>query len=631
MTQILYSGQTISLVIPSGQRIVISTEAGSYSASLTTGANKGLVLASNSMLGATFGPYVEHEVVFLSAGEGAIVSFEVGVSPELDHHPVSRYVFDVNGNVNGFLAPDGSVYNPTDNTLTLLAADTGASLIGFKQSGTGAVATTISEVLNESVSIFRFMTPAQIADVKAGTASIDVTSALQMAADEALASGRFLTGYSGAALVTSTLNLKCSGDLSNLTIKANATLVNPVVRFGTTSGLPTTSKNMKLPVITNTARVSGNWGTGVGLEIANTNGNQLYIPSVTNFEYGLSVGGYNSGAAYNVVTLGLVYSNKINIRLIPLASGGWSNQNTFIGGRLGINSTDFTVSGYVGTRNIVFAKGAATSGGANNNTFINTSVESNLVEYTIEFNESTGFNKLIGLRYEGSSQNVLFHTNTASGNVYNTFEGGYQVNQLLFTFTGTGSSPYNSILSGAISKMEGTGSVLNIVNNTSNSNIAPHVQGFVAGARVVSKDEASTDWAYRLYTQGLEGKRSTDTYARLKMDFNNGRIYFDNGTTATPTSYIGNLGANGFGFAGTLNPAANSTYTAGSSSFRWSESYVNTMFIGTGTTRITSGAGSPEGVLTASIGSLFTRTDGGAGTTLYVKESGAGNTGWVAK
>lgn len=43
------------------------------------------------------------------------------------------------------------------------------------------------------------------------------------------------------------------------------------------------------------------------------------------------------------------------------------------------------------------------------------------------------------------------------------------------------------------------------------------------------------------------------------------------------------------------------------------------------------GAGSPEGAVTAAVGSLYTRTDGGLLTTLYVKESGAGNTGWVAK
>ena len=43
------------------------------------------------------------------------------------------------------------------------------------------------------------------------------------------------------------------------------------------------------------------------------------------------------------------------------------------------------------------------------------------------------------------------------------------------------------------------------------------------------------------------------------------------------------------------------------------------------------GAGSPEGLVTAVVGSLYTRTDGGANTTLYVKQSGTGNTGWAAK
>jgi hypothetical protein len=43
-----------------------------------------------------------------------------------------------------------------------------------------------------------------------------------------------------------------------------------------------------------------------------------------------------------------------------------------------------------------------------------------------------------------------------------------------------------------------------------------------------------------------------------------------------------------------------------------------------------SGTGTPEGVVTAPVGSIFRRTDGGANTTVYRKESGAGNTGWVA-
>jgi len=45
---------------------------------------------------------------------------------------------------------------------------------------------------------------------------------------------------------------------------------------------------------------------------------------------------------------------------------------------------------------------------------------------------------------------------------------------------------------------------------------------------------------------------------------------------------------------------------------------------------INSGSGAPEGTLSAAVGSLYMRTDGGADTSLYVKESGSGNTGWVA-
>jgi hypothetical protein len=46
--------------------------------------------------------------------------------------------------------------------------------------------------------------------------------------------------------------------------------------------------------------------------------------------------------------------------------------------------------------------------------------------------------------------------------------------------------------------------------------------------------------------------------------------------------------------------------------------------------RFVVGTSTPEGAITAGVGSMFYRTDGGTGTTLYIKESGTGNTGWVA-
>jgi hypothetical protein len=44
-----------------------------------------------------------------------------------------------------------------------------------------------------------------------------------------------------------------------------------------------------------------------------------------------------------------------------------------------------------------------------------------------------------------------------------------------------------------------------------------------------------------------------------------------------------------------------------------------------------SGAGTPEGAINAAPGSTWSRTNGGAGTSFYIKETGTGNTGWVAK
>lgn len=43
------------------------------------------------------------------------------------------------------------------------------------------------------------------------------------------------------------------------------------------------------------------------------------------------------------------------------------------------------------------------------------------------------------------------------------------------------------------------------------------------------------------------------------------------------------------------------------------------------------GTGSPEGSVIAPVGTLYLNQTGGAGTTLYVKESGTGSTGWQPK
>lgn len=47
--------------------------------------------------------------------------------------------------------------------------------------------------------------------------------------------------------------------------------------------------------------------------------------------------------------------------------------------------------------------------------------------------------------------------------------------------------------------------------------------------------------------------------------------------------------------------------------------------------RLLTGAGPPEGATAGSPGDLYLNTSGGASQTLWIKESGSGNTGWASK
>ena len=99
--------------------------------------------------------------------------------------------------------------------------------------------------------------------------------------------------------------------------------------------------------------------------------------------------------------------------------------------------------------------------------------------------------------------------------------------------------------------------------------------------------------------------------------------------------FIGaNNNSSGDWIADTLGfvPLSNGTRDIGSVSSQLNNIYIKgaVKFNG-GTILDAYGSGSPEGVLSAYIGSTYRRTDGGAGTSLYVKESGTGNTGWVGK
>lgn len=84
-----------------------------------------------------------------------------------------------------------------------------------------------------------------------------------------------------------------------------------------------------------------------------------------------------------------------------------------------------------------------------------------------------------------------------------------------------------------------------------------------------------------------------------------------------------------FTIPGNLAVGSNATITGTTTSTGQLTATAGVNVSNTGAT-VKSGTNTPEGAQTAPVGSLWLRTNGGAGTSLYVKETGASNTGWTA-
>jgi hypothetical protein len=113
-----------------------------------------------------------------------------------------------------------------------------------------------------------------------------------------------------------------------------------------------------------------------------------------------------------------------------------------------------------------------------------------------------------------------------------------------------------------------------------------------------------------------------------------GTVLVGNVTTATIeniTTSGANLGYIIYGNVTTLMHFGNSFHTLTSIVGGSTPAPVQIIGGSLGAAKIYSGTGTPEGVVTGKIGDMFLRSDGGAATTFYIKESGTGNTGWIAK
>jgi hypothetical protein len=146
----------------------------------------------------------------------------------------------------------------------VLAGSTGASLVGYLPGGANAVATTVQAKLRESVSVFDFMTAAQIADVQANTVGLDVIGPI----NNAIAASDNV--YFPAGTYSISTAIVCDGKVGFTLQGAGAG--NSILKIRSAS----TATNV-IEIINNSAlytvsgfTLNGNSTTGIGLYIRST-------------------------------------------------------------------------------------------------------------------------------------------------------------------------------------------------------------------------------------------------------------------------------------------------------------------------------------------------------------------------
>lgn len=429
-----------------------------------------------------------------------------------------------------------------------------------------------------------------------GDAMTDDTAALNAALGVALATGTPFTFGTGTYKTTGTVIVQCE-----VVASASATIVSSAavaVQLGVV-GTTINGANVVLPKI---RRAAASPHTGVGLKAVDMDSCSVMVPDVFDFADSVVLAGDAQGIAYNTIIIGRLYGYNRNMVLEPV-NGGWCNQNTIIGGRWAHNRSGSAVAG---TRQIDIIDG-------NTNMFLGCSLEGNVPEYHIA-GVNAAYNRFYACRFETTGVVIpTIYWGELSGTTYsngNMIEGSFtaperRLRVIQSTHANRNHTRDQFLWRGQMGDDSGA-VILSNINSDGEALIS-----ILSSSTDPHAADPNVDYKLWLAAGGIRAKNTADPFARVYLDAALGRLYFGNGT-ADPTA------------------TARLRYNSGLELVN-DDFWINTAGKGLRVinAKILSGAGSPEGVVTASIGSQFLRSDGVAGTTLYLKTSGSGTTGWT--
>lgn len=344
---------------------------------------------------------------------------------------------------------------------------------------------------------------------------------------------------------------------------------------------------------------------GTGVNLVNLYHCKVYFNLIRNFEYGVVVEGDVTGNSYNEYYMGHIENCKIPLHLTA-TNDGWSNENNYYGGRFTIWSVERTyelegstataggaftitdtgagwgVNAYAGmvieitagtgsdqkrviasnTADIITINSAwdwdttpdATSvfrvwdvisgtkaiylehtsaNYPNNNVFYKPCFESNEFEYVIDCGGRQ--NQFIQPRFEGYMMNV----NLVADARENYFNSGYGLTDYGFQFVplDTANKSQTTVISPNGSSMFNEPIMLG--HRTTGTNM---LSVYSNTTEILTADR-STDYVFAISDTYVKTKGTTHTYDSIKIDIEEGKLYFGDGS-AEPTRYIDYAGGN---------------------------------------------------------------------------------------
>ena len=390
----------------------------------------------------------------------------------------------------------------------------------------------------------------------------------------------------------------------------------------------TESERIILPDVVNGTKPTTGWeGQGIGVRYVNVQNTLITERLVQDFAIGIQHTAYAVGCGYNTVDAGYLRNNKINRQFKVGDLNGWTNRWDLHGGRYFHSSSEgIEVEGVMHFDVVPNATGLI----INDINHWGGSLEGVAEQYHLRLGGS--FINFFGIRLESPSSagGIKVHLDAAgvqNQGSYNGIHYGRGVSGESIKLT---ASPLVGVPT--LTLKSNIGSEIIIGNKTLasyqslTSSTQPSLSFFDANAPFdVNRD---TEWSLGIAAHKIMGKRRADTVSRIEFDTQNGRLYLGDGLAA-PTQYLHSR-SGGIGSVSNFYPNSTDMYDLGNNTLKWkSVTAIKHMF--TGSVGAFYGSGSPEGVVSAGIGSTYHCTDGAAGQCFYVKESGTGNTGWIAK